>query len=465
MSTNSTICERSSTEHKFDEDKSLEHLDADVVVPTTHLYFLPIPKHLQYRPGKRFPFNFMINVSFGIAGIFLTANLYYCQPLLIELAKSFDVSYQAVSRIPTLLQAGYAVGLLFISPLGDIVRRRPLFLSLVFITTLLTIGLAVTNNVIVFEVISFLVGVANVTPQILIPLTADLAPPDQRGFAYSIVLTGLLVGLLLARVIAGVLGQFTSWRVVYYMALGGQVLVLIGSYFIIPDYPAKNKGTPYWRILWTMAKYTVTEPIMVQVVLVNIATSACFSSYWVTLTFLLGGPPYFYSTLVIGLFGLLGLGGVAMGPLGGRIVDNMPPWHAMLISTLFLLTFQAVQLAAGGIHIAAVIIACFGFDAARQVQNIALATSIFSISMDAVSRLNAVFVLSFYIGQIMGTAIGTKVFVQYGWRAAAGLGVAWFAFQILVLLARGPHCERYTWVGYEGGISRKKRVHSEENDS
>ena len=171
-----------------------------------------------------------------------------------------------------------------------------MILSVVALSASLTIGLAVTKNLIVFETLSYLVGIVTVTPQILIPLAADLAPEEKRATAISVVLSGLLFGILLARVLAGIIAEFASWRVVYYFAIGVQALVLVGSYLVLPDYPSKNKDLTYWNILWTMAKFSVTEPILIQASLINLATSACFTNFWVTLTFLLGDPPYHYST-------------------------------------------------------------------------------------------------------------------------------------------------------------------------
>ncbi|KAJ8583348.1 MFS general substrate transporter, partial [Rhizopogon salebrosus TDB-379] len=212
---------------------------------------IPIPKRLRYNPDKPFHFGILLNASFGFACTFIVANLYYCQPLLIEFSKSFNVTYDEVSRIPTLIQAGYLVGLLLISPLGDLVRRRQLMLLLIVPSTAIT----------VFEILSFFIGVATVTPQILMPLAADLAPPERRASALSVVLSGLMLGVLIARVLAGVIGNFTSWRVVYYMSIGVQSLVLIGAYLILPDYPAKNRDLTYFQILFSMAKYAVTEPL------------------------------------------------------------------------------------------------------------------------------------------------------------------------------------------------------------
>ncbi|KAG1728021.1 major facilitator superfamily domain-containing protein, partial [Suillus occidentalis] len=314
--------------------------------PTKDFGLIPIPKRLRYNPIKPFHFGILLNVSFGFASTFIVANLYYCQPLLIEFSKSFDVTFEEVSRIPTLVQAGYLVGLLLISPLGDLVRRRQLVLLLVATSTTLTIGLTVTTNVRVFEALSFLIGVVTVTPQILMPLAADLAPPERRASALSVVLSGLMLGVLIARVLAGVIGNFTTWRVVYYMSIGVQSLVLIGAYLMLPDYPSKNRDLTYFQILFSMAKYAVTEPLVIQVAIINIASSACFTSFWVTLTFLLGGQPYYYSTLIIGLFGLVGMLGVLIGPFAGRLIDRLVPWYATLIATGLLLVSQAVQTAA-----------------------------------------------------------------------------------------------------------------------
>lgn len=124
-------------------------------------------------------------------------------------------------------------------------------------------------------------GVVSVVPQILLPLAADLAQPERRASAISIVLSGLLFGVLIARVLSGVVANFTSWRVIYYMAIGVQYFVLTGAYFIIPDYPAKNQGLTYFNILTSMAKYAMTEPTLIQAAIVIIASSACFSNFWV----------------------------------------------------------------------------------------------------------------------------------------------------------------------------------------
>ncbi|KAL1748346.1 major facilitator superfamily domain-containing protein [Schizophyllum fasciatum] len=425
----------------------------------TDFGFLAIPRRLRYDPSRPFEWTLLLNVSFGFASTFTVSNLYYCQPLLIELSDAFGVSYSEVSVIPTLVQAGYAVGLLLISPLGDLVRRRQLILALVAISTCLTIGLAVTSSLQVFSALTFLVGFVTVTPQILLPLAADLAPPARRASALALVLAGLLLGVLVARVLAGIIAQFTGWRVVYYVAIGVQALVLVWCWAIVPDAPRKNRGLTYWHILVSMARFAVTEPALVQACLINAASSAVFASFWVTLTFLLGGAPYYYNTLVIGLFGLVGMLGIAASPLVGRAVDGLVPWNASLLAILALIIFQAIQVGANGINIAAVIIGAFGLDVFRQMLQVSLTTAIFKIDESARARLNAVLILSLFLGQVMGTAAGTHVFTKYGWRACAGLSMGFCAWQLMILLARGPRCARRTWIGWEGGWGSWKEEH------
>ena len=192
----------------------------------------------------------------------------------------------------------YATGLLLISPTGDLVRRRPLLLLLVASSTLLTLGLALTRSFSAFAALSFLTGLASVAPQVLIPLAADLAPPHRRAQAIATVFSGLLVGVLLARVLAGVIAQFTTWRAVYYLAAGAQAAVLLALWAALPDCPRKDAGVGYLGVLASTARLAVTEPRLVQACIVMLASSACFANFWDTLTFLLGGPPYNFSTCV-----------------------------------------------------------------------------------------------------------------------------------------------------------------------
>ncbi len=159
----------------------------------------------------------------------------------------------------------YAVGLFFIAPLGDLLRRRQLILGLVFCSTTLMLCLALVPDWNAFLALSFLAGTINVATQILIPLAADVVHPARRFFFLSILISALVMGMLVARVLAGVIAEYADWRVVYYLAVGVQVIVLVVCYTTIPDYPAKNKGMGYWELIKSMVGFAVGEPLLIQV--------------------------------------------------------------------------------------------------------------------------------------------------------------------------------------------------------
>ncbi|KAJ7062037.1 MFS DHA1 protein [Mycena amicta] len=385
-------------------------------------------------------------------------NLYYNQPILLELSKTFGVDDEGVSRIPTLLQAGYASGLFLLSPLGDLVKRRPLLLLLITTSASLTIGLAVTHSLVVFEVLSFLIAFSSVTPQVLIPLAADLAPANRRATFMAIVFSGLFMGVLLARLLSGIIAQFSSYRNIFWMGAGAQYAILLVLYLITPSTPAKNPHLTYFAIVRTMVKFAVTEPLLIQGCLILFCIATNFSGFWVTLTFLLGGAPYDYSTLVIGLFALVGMAGILMGPIVGRIVDGFVPWMATFVAILVVIASQFIQTFAGTRSVAAVVISTILLDVGMQATQLSVTAKILSIAPEARARLNALLMISVFLGQVTGTAVGTKLFVEGGYELSSGIRIAFASVGLLVLVARGPHVRRETWVGWEGRMELRKRT-------
>ncbi|KAH7339637.1 major facilitator superfamily domain-containing protein [Rhizoctonia solani] len=414
--------------------------------------FLPIPRYLRHDPLKPFHFTLALNIFFGLASTLTVGNLYYCQPILVRLAESFGVSDEEITIIPTLTQAGYAVGLLLISPLGDLVRRRQLLLLLGVMIGAFTLGMALAPTKNIFGGISFIMGVFTVVPQIMIPLAADLAPPERRASAISIVLSGLLLGILFARVISGIIADFASWRIIYWMSCGIQFANVFAMWLFVPDYPAKNTGLSYFGILYTMARYAVTEPTLIQCCLIGFLSSAVFVNFWVNLTFLLDDAPYNYSTLAIGLFGLIGMLGVMTAPLVGRFVDKLNGWTTTLLAIMVGIGFQAIYTGAAGLNIGAVVVSCFGLDVASQMNQVSNSSRIYAIEPLARARMNAVFIISLFLGQVMGTSVGTQVYLKYGWRPSGALALGFYGLQLIFLFLRGHKVPRKTWLGWKSGL-------------
>lgn len=236
------------------------------------------------------------------------------------------------------MQAGYACGLLFLCPLGDIFERRPFVLLLVFFTATVVglpsipyvpsvptqisltsnqqwLGLCITTSYPVFLTLSFITALTTVTPQLMLPLVGDLAPPHRRAAALSIVVSGLLLGMLIARLLSGILTQYTSWRSVYFLSLALQYLIFILLWLFMPDYPSTNPaGLNYFKMLWSIAVMLMEEPVLVQACVVAVCVSTTFTNFWTTLTFLLAGEPYGYDPVQIGLFALIGIASIMCGP-------------------------------------------------------------------------------------------------------------------------------------------------------
>lgn len=177
------------------------------------------------------------------------------------------------------------------------------------------LGLCLTKSFPVFLALSYLTAVTTVTPQLMLPLVGDLAPPAKRATALSIVVSGLLLGILIARLLSGIITQYSSWRTVYWFSFGMQYLILILLYWFMPDYPSTNPGgLNYFKMLGSIVQMLFKHPVLVQACIVGLFTSSIFTSYWTTLTFLLSEPPYSYSSLTIGLFALIGISAMVIGP-------------------------------------------------------------------------------------------------------------------------------------------------------
>ncbi|KAF2398443.1 MFS general substrate transporter [Trichodelitschia bisporula] len=389
-------------------------------------------------------FSFALNCLFGFAGAFTVANLYYNHPILNILAHDFDVKYEKAAQIPTVMQAGYAAGLLFLCPLGDLFKRRPFVLLLVFATATMCF-------------ISFLTAFTTVTPQLMLPLVGDLAPINRRATALSIVVSGLTLGILIARVIAGAMAEYTSWRNIYWMSAGLQYLIFALLWCFMPDYPSTNPGgLNYLKMLWSMPVMFVQNPILPHACIISFFVSATFTAFWTTLTFLLAGPPYNLLPLPIGLFGLIGIGGMLFGPIYARLVtDRFVPWLSVLVGLTMVLSAVCVGTYTGSFSIAGPIIQAVLHDAGMLTTQVANRSQIYALAAKARNRVNTVFMLATFCGQLTGTAAGNHVYARGGWIRSGSMSVGFASSAILILCLRGPW--EKGWLGWHGGWGMGKK--------
>ncbi|EAT84684.2 hypothetical protein HBH56_047510 [Parastagonospora nodorum] len=354
------------------------------------------------------------------------------------------------------MQAGYAAGLLFLCPLGDLLPRRPFVCSLVFCTATLWLGLCLTTSLNLFTALSFLTAITTVTPQLMLPLVGDLAPPHRRAAALSIVVSGLMLGVLIARVLSGTMTNFVTWRAVYWMALGLQYIIFVLLWCFMPDYPATNPGMNYFRILFDIVKMLFKHPVLVQACLAGLLCSAPFTSFWTTLTFLLAGEPYHYSSLVIGLFGLIGIAGMLGSPVYARLVtDKFVPHFSVLFGLSCSLIGVCLGTYIGPFSVAGPVMQALLLDFGNQTAQIANRSSIYSVEPKRRNGVNTAFMVATFCGQLIGTAAGNHIYAAAGWIGSGSASVGFIGAAILVIVARGPWEEH--WVGWRGGWSMKKK--------
>lgn len=290
----------------------------------------------------------------------------------------------------------------------------------------------------------------------VLPLVGDLAPPHRRAAALSITSSGFLLGLLFARLLSGVVTEYTSWRNIYWLAFGLQYLIFLLLWLFMPDYPSTNPdGINYFRILYSIGQIFVTHPLLVQACLVGFCTSSTFTSFWTTLTFLLSAPPYEYSTLIIGLFALIGIASMFLGPLWSRLVtDRLIPLFSVIIGLVICLLGTCIGTYTGTFTVAGPILQTALLDFGIQTAMIANRSAIYGILPLARNRVNTAYMITAFCGQLTGTAVGNHVFARSGWIGSGSTSVGFLAAALLLCVVRGPRETR--WVGWGGGWQIRK---------
>jgi predicted MFS family arabinose efflux permease len=325
------------------------------------------------------------------------------------------------------------------------------------------LGLCITNSLDVFLALTYFSAVFTGITQIMLPLVAELSTDANRASNISIVATGPTLGILLARILSGIVANYTQWRNVYWLALVLQSIVVILLYLFMPAYPVTNQVSlpvllkSYPSILFSILTLYVSHPVLVQACLLSFCTFFTVSSYWTTLTFLLSAPPYTYSTFVIGLFGIIGASTLILGPLYGRYI--VTPLSAPLLSASVGKAVSLTGIIIGtfvGVHsVAGPIIEAFLLDAGLMILQISNRVAIHNIEPKRHNKVNTAFVAMLYLGSLIGTKAGNQVyerFTPHGWLASGCLSIGVIGLGILVVLARGPHEEQ--WVGWTGGWGR-----------
>lgn len=370
----------------------------------------------------------ILSVAAGVC----VANIYYNQPILTAIARDLRLSEGVTGYLPVLTQAGYGLGLLLLTPLGDKTDRKRLILLLQAALIVVLLLLTQVRHPAGLYMLSFATGLFATATQVLMPMAAALAR-REKGKIVGIVFTGALVGILGARIFSGAIATWLGWRWVYGLSAGLLAGTSLLVAFGLPRVAATYNGSYGGLIRSTLAQLGRFARLR-RIVLLGALVFGTFCSFWTTLTFHLSGPPFHYDSGTIGLFGFLAIGGAAASTLFGRLADRMPPSRVQLFTVLILLVsvlwiFFFPQSPAA--FIGATVLLDVGVQA-TQVNNLA---QVYSLDETAHSRINTVYMTCIFIGGAFGTWAGVQCWTAGGWSLVSLQLLFWSVLALVVALA------------------------------
>lgn len=361
---------------------------------------------------------------FAVACGLIVASNYLSQPLLPLLASTFQVSSGVAGLVVTATQVGYALGLVLIVPLGDRLDRRRLIVGVLSGAILALLGTALAPSIAVLLAFALFLGFTTVVAQVLVPFAATLARPLERGRVVGTVMSGLLLGILLARTVSGLISQVAGWRAVYGIATILTLGVVVVLWRALPTVPVSaGRLTPrsYLRLLGSVLDLIRSEPILRRRSVYGALTFAAFSAFWTTMAFLLTGPPYHYDQAIVGLFGVLGAAGALTASVAGRLADR---GFARVATGVFLAaaTISYALLYVGATSLATLILGVVVLDLGVQGTHITNQSEIYRLNPDARSRLTTAYMASYFTGGALGSAASAAAYAARGWSGVCILG-------------------------------------------
>jgi predicted MFS family arabinose efflux permease len=346
------------------------------------------------------------------------ANIYYNQPLLASIGATFAGTTFAkeAAYLPMFTQLGAGLGMFLFVPLGDIFERRRLIVLVSISTACATTLAALAPSLSLLAAASVMVGLTSIVPHLILPFAAQVSAPEERGRVVGTVLGGLLIGILLARTASGFIGATFGWRAVYWMAAALMIaLALTLSKQLPRSEPAV--AMPYPQLLRSIAALVREQPLLRQASLIGGTLFGAFSAFWATLIFRLAASPFHYGARMAGLFGLIGVVGALIAPAAGKVTDRKGPRYTIGIGIGITIAAYLCFWSLGTTFIG-LILGVILLDLGVQAAHVANQTRIYSLIPEARSRLNTVYMVSYFAGGAVGSALGA-----YGWSIARWTGV------------------------------------------
>ncbi|PZP49227.1 MAG: MFS transporter [Pseudopedobacter saltans] len=362
------------------------------------------------------------------------ANIYYVQPILKYISRDFHVVDAQAGSLSMLAQVGYGLGLFFLIPLGDKLSRKNLSLILLLLLALTSTGIAFTHSFPLLMLLSVLIGIFSVTPQILIPLAAFINA-DTRGKTVGTILSGLLIGILGARVLSGWVATHWGWTMIYKISAVLCLVLFLLLKKSMPDVPSTFSGN-YASLLKSTVLQIKKHALLREASLMGALLFGTFCSFWTTITFYLSDSPFNYNSEKIGLFGLVAITGAMMAPLVGRIADKGKVRLALKISAVMTLAsafiFKFFPTSLLGLIVGIVLL-----DVGVQGAQVSNAARIYGLDKESGSRINTVYMTSYFLGGASGTAVGLYCWSSGGWSMVTMQMIIWSMLALATIIIGG----------------------------
>jgi len=370
-------------------------------------------------------------VTMTVAAGICVANIYYNQPLLKDMARDLQVDERRIGLISVLTQSGYALGLFFLTPLGDKVPRKRLMLYLLVLLIASCLGMAAAKGLMAIYAMCLCVGAGSVIAQVILPMAAGM-DPENKGKNVGIIFTGILTGILAARVVSGYVATWLNWRWVYGVSAGLVLLAGIGLQVMLPNIKPAFEGS-YIRLLGSVLQQVRRFSLLRETAALGALVFGTFCSFWTTLTFHLGGAPFNYGADKIGLFGVLAIGGALLAPVFGKLADKRHPARSQVLTTCLMITSILVMMAMPG-GLVATIVTVLLLDIGVQATQVSNVATIYTLDAAAHSRINTVYMTAYFLGGSIGTFAGVQCFHMGGWPLVTWQLLAWSAGALVLAL-------------------------------
>lgn len=363
----------------------------------------------------------------------IVANLYYAQPLVGPIAHALSLSPEIAGLIVTLIQVGYCAGLLLLVPLGDILENRRLIVTLILGNAVALIVASLAGNASVFLLASCAIGLCSVAAQVLVPFAAHLAPDHARGRAVGNVMSGLLMGIMLARPVSSIFADYFGWHTIFAVSAVAMVLLAMVLLRKLP-HRQPPPGVGYLSMLASMWHLIRTQPVLRRRAFYQASMFGVFSLFWTTTPLYLAGPAFHLSQTGIAVFALVGVAGAIAAPMAGRYADK---GHTRLMTAIALAlgagSFLLSRVGAEGslLSLVALTAAAIVLDFAVSSNLVIGQRAIFAISPEHRSRLNGIYMAIFFIGGAIGSSVGAWAYARDGWPLASWIGFALPAVALL----------------------------------